>query len=174
MAAAQGDDRSRKRQRDCHAASEPPIEEGEHHADDHGRLDSRDELRKRRRQHGLLRRHVPHDTISHVGRVPAVEEAHGQFPQMVGKAQADAFGLGVGGYVCFLVVVSRSDEDHDRSRDSRGEDRPERVRVEVLARKGPHKSREHGDRADEGDHEGQIAQSARKGGALEAGIALIS
>ena len=93
--------------------------------------------------------------------------------QAEAQAQADAFGLGVGGHVCFLVVVSRGDEDHDRPRNSHGEDRPERVRVEGLARKGPHKSRERGDRADEGDHESQIAQSAGKGGALEAGIALV-
>ena len=93
---------------------------------------------------------------------------------MVGEAQADAFGLGVRGHVGFLVVVPRGDEDHRHPRKPHGEDRPERGGVERLARKGSHESRERGDRADEGDHEGQIAQGACKGGALEAGIALIS
>lgn len=82
------------------------------------------------------RRHVPHDAVGHVGRVPAVEEAHGQLPQVVGEAQAGAFGLGVRGHVGFLVVVSRSDEDHHHPRKPHGEDRPERGGVERLARKG--------------------------------------
>lgn len=173
MASAQGDDPRRKRKRDHNAAGEPPVEEGEHHADDHSRHDSGDELRERRGEHGLLRRHVPHDAVGNVGRVPAVEEAHGQLPQVVGEAQADALGLGVGGHVGFLVVVPRGEKDHDRPRDPNGKDRPERARVEGLARKGPHKGRERGDRADEGNHEGQVAQGACKGGALEARITLL-
>ena len=172
MASAQGDDFRRKRKRDHNAAGEPPVEECQHHADDHGRHDSGDELRERRGEHGLLCRHVPHDAVGNVGRVPAVEEAHGQLPQVVGEAHAGAFGFGVRGHVGFLVVVFRSDEDHRHPRKPHGEDRPERGGVERLACKGPHESRERRDRADEGDHERQITQGAREGRALESGVAL--